>query len=154
MSETTHEVTPEQAEGLAAMLDERRFPFTDGYGRPLALSVRLGMAIGLAGPYERRDPAGLTALRQNLMGVEGDLLWCLSRHDNKGAHKDSLREAAGVVRSAVRALDGTAALAAEVARLRTALHGIATMPEHDQDDAHRLRDKARAALSITPEPAA
>lgn len=28
-----------------------------------------------------------------------------------------------------------------------ALHDIAEMPEYDQDDAHRLRAKARAALS-------
>lgn len=35
---------------------------------------------------------------------------------------------------------------AESARLRGALEGIANMPEHDQDDAHRLRHTARAAL--------
>lgn len=38
-------------------------------------------------------------------------------------------------------------------RYRTALEHIATMPEYDQDDAHRLRDKAQHALdNIEPRP--
>lgn len=39
----------------------------------------------------------------------------------------------------------------EVARLREALEDIANMPEYDQDDAHRLRHKAKMALAPAPE---
>ena len=40
-------------------------------------------------------------------------------------------------------------LTAKVAELEKALTDIADMPEHDQDDAHRLRHKANFALSDT-----
>lgn len=37
-----------------------------------------------------------------------------------------------------------------IRKLRLELHGIATMPEYDQDDAHRLRNIARVALKLSP----
>lgn len=39
------------------------------------------------------------------------------------------------------------ALEAQNARLRAALEHMANMPEYDQDDAHRLRHQAKAALN-------
>lgn len=41
-------------------------------------------------------------------------------------------------------------LIAERDGLRSALEGIASMPEYDQDDAHRLRHKAKTALATPP----
>lgn len=37
-------------------------------------------------------------------------------------------------------------------QLRGALEGISTMPEYDQDDAHRLRNIATKALTLTAPP--
>ena len=47
----------------------------------------------------------------------------------------------------------TADAAAEIERLRAALRAIRDMPEYDQDDCHRLRNKAGVALGKpeTPE---
>lgn len=82
-------ITNEQADILAAKLDEQGFPRSDDYGRTLSLGLRLAMAVGLAGRYDAEPQEGIDA---DLHGVEGSLSWCLHRHANRPHDTDVLRE--------------------------------------------------------------
>lgn len=69
-------ITDEQADLLAAKLDEQGFPRKDGYGRTLSLSMRLAMAVGLAGQYQPTEPLDALAdldhsLALTIIGADG-----------------------------------------------------------------------------------
>lgn len=49
-------ITDQQADMLAAKLDEKGYPRDDGYGRTLSLGFRLAMAAGLAPRYDTPAP--------------------------------------------------------------------------------------------------
>jgi hypothetical protein len=62
------------------------------------------------------------------------------RDDIEFSDEETLKHAALIARAP--------ALESQNAALVSALEDMANMPEHDQDDAHRLRHKARAALVL------
>lgn len=102
-------ITHEQADTLAAKLDEQGFPRKDGYGRTMPLALRLGMAVGLAGRYDAAPQEGLDA---DLQGVEGSLSWCLHRHPNRPHDAEVLREGLATLQRARHELHRLTARAA------------------------------------------
>lgn len=101
--------------------------------------------------FARTIERELTTAREKLLETEKE----------RDLAKDQVIQLQGHLDTAQRGCelraDGWAETSAELSRLRAenaakdaALQHMATMPEYDQDDAHRLRDLAKRALSTTP----
>ncbi len=93
--------------------------------------------------YQRLGEAGVMDSRRMIDGINKLIR---DRKADAELHEESRRQLTKYVNEGIARNREMADLRTQIAKLTAALADIRDMPEHDQDDAHRLRNKAAVAL--------